>query len=294
MASDRMSRNDSILLLVFVSTLLAIVLITFAPTTDDTAFRMRLWAVADSPISIAVVSTAIAAFAGTWGAQALAERTAKRNALLSEIRSTNIALGLIFNIANTYITTKKQLVRDMVRDYEEQVAARQAHIAGPNAIYPFQYRVELMTITPPLSPIDELRRLMSERITPDGKAIILLTPLLQSINAFADTVSQRNAWIAEVRAMPDGNDTTKAAWFFGLPYAPGRTDDRYPRFISALKTQTDDCIAFSILIGQSLVDYGDRLAARYGDGAPKISKANYKKAADLLPDMSAYADWLKN
>ncbi|MGO9007032.1 MAG: hypothetical protein ACLQIQ_14105 [Beijerinckiaceae bacterium] len=289
-----MSRNDFILLAVFVSTLSAIVLVAFAPVGDEATLTMRVWAIAGSPISIAVVSTFIAAFAGTWGAQVLAERTANRRALLSEIRGTNAALGLVFTIANTYITTKKQLIRDLVQDYEAQAAARQAHYAGVGRGAPFAYRLELQTIAPPFSPIDELRQMLREKITPDGKALILLTPLVQSIQSFADTAIQRNAWIAEVRAMPEDSDAIKSALFFGLPYAPGRTDDRYPKFINALKLQTDDCIAFSILIGQSLVSYGERLMTRYGEGAPKISRANFDKAGDLLPDMAFYADWMKN
>jgi hypothetical protein len=49
------------------------------------------------------------------------------------------------------------------------------------------------------------------------------------------------------RVSYDGN---KAQIIVG--YSPGRTDDRYPNFIKALKLQTDDCIAYSILIGQSI------------------------------------------
>jgi hypothetical protein len=294
MTSNRMSRNDFISLAFFVSMLSAIVLVAFAPVADGSTLTMRLWAIAESPISIAVVSTFIAAFAGTWGAQLLAERTAARKGLLSEIRGTNAALGLVFTITNTYITTKKQLINPLVQDYERQIAARQARVAGEGAGSPFAYHLELQTIVPPFSPIDELRQILREKITPDGKAMILLTPLVQSIHGFASTATQRNAWIAEVRAMPENSDAIKAAWFFGLPYSLGRTDDRYPNFIRALKLQTDDCIAFGILIGQSLVSYGERLATRYGDSAPKISKANFDKAADLLPDMTFYADWVKN
>lgn len=90
------------------------------------------------------------------------------------------------------------------------------------------------------------------------------------------------------------DDVKKGAMFFGVPYATGRIDDRYPNFISALKLQTDDCIAYSLLLGQSLVKYAERLAARYGDGAPEIPRANFEKASELLPDMSAYADWVGN
>jgi hypothetical protein len=89
------------------------------------------------------------------------------------------------------------------------------------------------------------------------------------------------------RVSYDGN---KAQIIVG--YSPGRTDDRYPNFIKALKLQTDDCIAYSILIGQSLASYGKRLTVRYGDSAPRITEANFVKAADLLPDMAPYADWM--
>jgi hypothetical protein len=61
----------------------------------------------------------------------------------------------------------------------------------------------------------------------------------------------------------------------------------------ALEQQTDDCIAFGILLGQSLSAYGERLAKRYGEGAPKISSQGLDKGDDLIPDMSAYADWAR-
>jgi len=66
MTLDRMSRNDFILLAFFVSMLSAIVLVAFAPVADEATLTMRVWAIAGSPISIGVVSTFIAAFAGTW------------------------------------------------------------------------------------------------------------------------------------------------------------------------------------------------------------------------------------
>jgi hypothetical protein len=289
MKQDRVSRNDFILLVVFVGMVSAIVLVAFAPVADEATLTMRLWAIAASPISLGVISTFIAAFAGTWGAQLLAVRTADRKALLSEIRGTNTALGLVFTIANTYLATKKQHIRALVQDYEAQVAARQAQVAEAGSR--FVYHMDLQIIAPPFSPIDELRQMLRERITPDGKAMIMLTPLVQSIHGFADTAAQLNIWIAEVKAMPENSDAMTAAWFFGYPYSPGRTDDRYPNFIKALKLQTDDCIAYSILIGQSLASYAKRLTVRYGDSAPRITEANFDKAADLLPDMAPYADW---
>jgi hypothetical protein len=73
-------------------------------------------------------------------------------------------VGLVFNITNTYIATKKQHVHALVQDYEAQVAARQ------KASSAYIYRLELKNISVPFTPIDELRQMLRERITPDGRA----------------------------------------------------------------------------------------------------------------------------
>ncbi|MDT2022814.1 hypothetical protein [Methylocella sp. CPCC 101449] len=290
MNRQRLNRNDRLLLAVFGSMLFALILIAFAPIGDEASLNVRVWAAVASPIFIATASTFIAAFAGTWGAQLLAERTANRRLMLSEMRGVNAALGLAFNITNTYIVLKKQYVNPLVEAYESQNVARKAHPKGE----PFHYRLDLLNLTPPFSPIDELRQILGEKITPDGKALVLLTPLVQSIQGVADTLTRRDAWIAEIKKLPDSSDKLKAAMFFGLPQEGGLIDDRYPTFVKGLKDQTDDCIAFSILLAEALLKYGERLAMLYGEGAPKISKAHYGKAKSLLPDMTLYQDWIAN
>jgi hypothetical protein len=250
----------------------------------------------NSNIAIAIVSTFIAAFAGTWGAQMLAERTARRRELLAEIRGTNAALGLTFNIANTYIVTKKQHMRELVRQYRHQCATRMAHFEGlANGTVPpgtpFVYGLDLKTISAPFSPYKELQEIVRNKITPDGKALVLLTPLIQSIEGFGEAVTERNRWIEEVKAMPDNTDAKKAALYFGVPYTQGCSDERYPNLINAIEMRTDDCIGFALLIAQSLKAYAERTAARYGSDAPQITAADFSKAGDLLPDMSYYNDW---
>jgi hypothetical protein len=269
-----------------------IVLTGAPPTIPD-----RLWAFLNSALFSAVVATFVSAFAGTWGAQKLAERTARRKDLLNEMRGVNAALGFAFNIANTYIVTKKQHIQEIVTQYKKQCADRKNHLAGVAAgLIPrgttFNYRLELKTISPPFSPVKGLETALSGWITPDGRAAILLTPLIQCIEGFADVATQRNAWINEVKNLPDNDEAHKACLYFGEAYAPNRVDDRYPEMMKAIERYTDDCIAFSILIAESLKKYGDRLAAEYGRGAPKIAKPDFGRAGDLLPDMKSYADWI--
>jgi hypothetical protein len=295
-----LNRNDLVLLTSLVAVLIAIVLVAFAPAgVPPASLTAKLWAAADSAIFIAIVSTGIAAFAGTWGAQLLAARTASRRELLKEIRGTNAAIGLAFNVTNTYITTKKQHVRELINLYRQQRTAWLAHLEGLSAgAIPrntqFAYQLEMRTLYAPFTPYKELQEIMRDKISPDGKALILLTPLIQSIEGFREVFNERNAWIEEIRVMPNGNDALKANLHFGTPFAPHRIDERYPSLMDAMELRTDDCIAFSMLIAQSLKSYGDRLAKQYGEGAPKISAPDFSMAGDLLPNMALYADWLRN
>jgi predicted metal-dependent hydrolase len=259
----------------------------------------QLLAVANSALSITIFSTFISAFAGTWGAQVLAGRTARRKELLHEIRGVNAALGFAFNICNSYIGAKKQHIREIVAKYQKQCADREAHHVGLKegtipAGTPFLYNIELQTILPPFSPIEGLQKVLMDRITPDGRALILLTPLIQSIESFSDIVAQRNAWIAEVKNMPENTDPQKTGLYFGTPYAVGRIDDRYPSLMKALELHTDDCIAFSVLLVGSLRKYGEKLVSQYGRGAPKIGTPNFETAGDLIPDMKQYSAWSNN
>jgi hypothetical protein len=287
-----LKRNDIILLVALVATLVAVVLVAIAPA-GGSSFTARLWAVADSSIFIAIVSTAIAAFAGTWGAQVLAERNARRKELLKEIRGTNAAIGLAFNIANTYITTKKQHVSELTAQYKRQREAWFVHLRGPRGI-PFEYQLEMRSIYAPFTPHEELQEIMQDKISPDGMALIQLTPLIQSIIGFSQMVAERNVWIEEIRRLSDDSDTLKANLYFGTPFAPHRTDERYPTFMNEMELRTDDCIAFSMIIAKSLRSYGLKLAEQLGEGAPKIAAPDFSAAGDLLPDMTAYAAWSRS
>lgn len=257
----------------------------------------HLLTIANSPLSIAVFSTFISAFAGTWGAQLLAERTTRRKELLHEIKGVNAAISFGYNIANSYIGAKKQHLREIIEGYRKQCADFQAHAIGvkDGTIPPgtsFLFKVDLQTILAPFTPIEGLQKTLMDRITPDGRALILLTPLVQSIESFSDIVTQRNSWIAEFKNSPHDNDQYRASLYFGTPYAERRTDDRYPSLMRVLEFHTDDCIAFSILLTESLSKYGERLVARYGRSAPKINKPDFTMAGDLLPDMKQYSAWL--
>ena len=257
-----------------------------------------LWSIANSMVFMAVTGSLVAAFAATWAARNLANWHAERKHLLAEIRGTKAAIGLALNIANTYLTAKKQYVRDLVARYERQCEEREAYLAGLaegriDATVPFQYHIELRTILAPFTLIDSLKQVLTERISPDSQALILLAPLAQSIRDLTDALTQYNGWIEEFKRLPAEADHQRACLYFGTPIAPGCIDDRYPNFMKAIRTQTDDCIAYAMLIADSLKRYGDRLVDQLGLGAPEISVPDFAMADDLLPDMRNFPAWIK-
>ncbi|WP_174504579.1 hypothetical protein [Acidiphilium sp. C61] len=254
--------------------------------------------VLSSPLSIAIFSTSIAAFAGTWGAQLLAERTARRKEILREIRGVNAALSFASNIANTYIVTKKQHTKNLVAKYKQQRTDHESHYMRMNASAisagtTFSLKLTLQTISLPYSPIAELQKTLLDLNNPSGRALLLLTPLTQSIEGFADVVKQRNAWIDEIKNTPDNDDTRRINLYFGTPYANNSVDDRYPKLMEAIEYYNDSCIGFSLILVNVLEEYGEKMAKEYGKHAPKIGRPSFEKASDLIPDLKKYLPWVK-
>lgn len=295
-----MSRNDKILVISLAVVMVSIVLVAYAPSAaENGSLTNRAWSVASSTVFIAIISTFIAGFAGTWGAQVLAERNEKRKALLTEIRGTNMALGFAHNITNTYFVFKKQHALELGARYEKQCAELRDFEARRgartiSATEAFSYEADLRTLAAPFSPIQSLERMLSERIMPEGKAIRLLTPLAQCIEGLKNVIDERNAWIAEFKQLPRNSDLQKADMYFGRKSASGHTDERYTNYMQGMSALTDDCIAFSMLLGQALSKYGEARRSEAGRDAPHLATIDWKKAeaAGLIPDMKHYDQWL--
>ena len=272
---------------VLVTVIIALLLLAYVPTQDAPTSWGRLWHDAGWPIIVAIVSTFISAFAGTWGAQMIAEHIATRKELLAEIRSVNAALALSFNITNTFVAIKKQHVQQLFEEYE---ALRMRHQTFPKDGSEFKVFMDLRELTAPFCPVNELRGIMLEKLSPSIKALMAVTPLVQSVEDISEVMRGRNAWIAQLRASKL-NDVQKIAFYLGFEFAPGQTDIRYQSYMVAMKEKTDDCIMFPIIISKSLKIYGQELRKRYGNDAPEIISGDFQKNAKYLPDLNNYKDW---
>lgn len=291
-----MNRNDKILFGSCCAAFATALLLAFAPNViENDSIAGRVWSLASSTTFVAILSTFIAAFAGTWGAQAIAERGVQRKQLLDEIRGINMALGLAFNIANTFLVVKKEQILPLCTKYKQQRREKAEHDEARSAarIDPFRYAPDLRTLSAPFTPIQELTRVLLDRVG-TCRAQILLAPLFQNIDGLAYAMDSRNSWISEFRLLLERPDNRKSDWYFGVRSTDGMLDTRYPSMIEALEAETDGCIGFALELSKSLREYGEKLKKKNPRFTlPTIGEAFFDKAeeAGLIPDMKTYSEW---
>ena len=88
------------------------------------------WQFANSDFFLALVSAGAGAFAGAYGARHIAERKERQRRLDEEVRSTNAAIMVAFEITNTFLGMKDQHVNNLKDRFDERVNDYQAFIRG--------------------------------------------------------------------------------------------------------------------------------------------------------------------
>lgn len=250
--------------------------------------------------SVFIVS-AVGAFGGAYGAQVIAERTKYREQLMKEIRDTNAAIGIAFNICNSLLSIKRQHIKDLKRLFDESLAAfrqhmqaRQAGSVAPDAVIEIAFDLQTLSL-PPLG-VDMLQGHVLGRLSVTGRPINLTITLNQTVHDLSKSLEKRNDLIEGYKA---GKPELNPALYFGLPQQ-GKTNADYPTTVAAIHSQTDDAIFFSLLLCKDLEKHGKEVAKafakRFGKGAPRISELDFQKAIDLelMPSDENYADWLSS
>jgi len=242
--------------------------------------------------------TALAgAFAGACGAAWIADRKERKRRLLEEIRSTNAAIMLAFNITNSYCGLKKQHVKRLKDNFDSQRSARETFQLEKKqgsipSQKPFKFELDFITLLPVQTPIEVLKKLLFEKISMTGQPTALVATLSQCIDGLNTALELRNNIIEACKASTLSHDE-RASIYFGLPTANGDIDNNYPSYVDAISIQTDDCIFFSKLLGEDLNVHGQKLAKSFGREAPQIHKFDFSIAEQegLIPDAGLYADW---
>lgn len=247
----------------------------------------------DSSFVISAFCTLVAAFAGAFGAQYIAERNKNREFLLREIRNTNAAIVIAFGICNHLLNLKSQHVRLLKKNYDRD-RAEVIEKLECNAPQTLRFVAELQIIQPPSPPTDILNNHVFEKLSAEGRILSLAPMIHQALNSLSDSIEKRNNLVKNYQAS-SLSQSELATLYFGLPYGEGHVDAAYPSTLEAIVNQLDDCIHFTKIMCWELHDYGQYIRKRFGNNAPFISRPDFTKAekSGLMPDPAVYVGWEK-
>lgn len=254
-----------------------------------------------STVFIATVTAFAGAFAGGYSAQRIAERLKIKDELIREIRHTNAAITAAFSICNSFLSLKKQHIKNLAQTYYDQKSTvekiNEQKKTGQPASSTFEFVADFQTIPPMNVPIDRLQSLVYDDISVIGRSLHLTSTLNETIQSLNRSIQERNNFIENYKLSGGLPDDALARIYFGLPDNEGNIDNNYPMYIDAINKLTDDCIQFGLFIVEDLATHGEHLKGNYikkfrGE-KPKIGKPDFSIAEEqcLLPDKSLYMDW---
>ena len=252
---------------------------------------------------VAFVSASAGAFGGALGAQMISEKIRRREDLQKEIRNTNAAIMVAFSICNSYLISKDHNVNPLKEsfdrhklEFEEFDKRSRKALNGERAV--FEFEADFRTITPLSIRTDLLQTFAFEKISLNGRPLVLVDTLTQTISSLNSSIVKRNQLIETYRAQEPIRGKVLTQIYFGRPDDHGNIDNTYPDSMEAIYRLTDDCIFFSKLLCDDLVAHGKKLAERYEKtiskkDVPTINQPHFEKAEriGLMPDPASYADW---
>jgi hypothetical protein len=235
------------------------------------------------------------ALAGALAAQGIAARNKRYDDQVKELGFIGMTAALAYGVTEAFIGVKKSNVKPMFDNWDADRRRREETVrnAARGATPMFEFDADFRTLTPVKAGVDQLRALMYGNIRLDTRAIALMGALDRCVDQHANIIAENNRLVAKFEA---DNLTAEplAARLFGLRVGT-RVDDRYPTTIRALYSGTDDCIMFSRLLGNELVEHGKRLAPK----VPKERRGRYvvtdfsrAERDGLMPNPEEYKDWL--
>ena len=266
------------------------------------------WKFFNTQFALTLIGTSVAAFAGVLGAHFILERFKLKDQLLRELRNTNAAIMISFEICNSMLALKNQYVKQLGVSYQEAKTAFDAfqvrrHENKISRGEFFELQTDFLTLNPMLMPSEILLKQVFEETSPGARALTLTNTLVRSIDSLNRSVSQRNELIetwklkpkpANQAELPQYHDRL-VEFYFGLRDPAGHIDQSYPNSVEAICSLTDDCIQFSSMLCSDLVEYAQKLKKRLGNKAPNVNTPNFDDAykKDLMPDEGNYKDWTK-
>ncbi len=269
---------------------------------DLIPFFQSYWPLAErffnSGFFSAIAGSLAGAFAGATAAQRIADKTRHSDDLLKELRCTNAATMVAFDIANSLLSAKKQHIKAVKVEFDKQRSLATAAVAEQLDGHggEFDFRPDFRTLPILNLPIGILQTQIFEKLSLHGRPFALLTTLAQSLDGLNTAITRRNHLIACYKASSYPPNHLMAL-YFGFRFNH-QLDSEYGDLIEGIYQQTDDSIFFSTKLCADLSEHASQLSAsfkaRFGNDAPQVVTPDFSKAkdTDLMPDEGNYTDWV--
>lgn len=271
--------------------------INFHPILLDT------WHSILSIINSAFISAFFSSLAGTglgvWGAQRFTERTTRRKELLDALRQVNGLIVLGATIANQAMRLKKQHIEPLSITYFEErkraenLNAAYLHGSAPEKIY---FKLEMMHITPLITPIEALKNITySARLMP-GRALALVSMVEQSLTEMSHSIKVRSEQI-EVFKNQEMPTVISVQNYFGLTRRDGNTDALYHDSMVAIREYTNDVIFFAVELTEDLQIHANKIHEKLIHLTKDVGNVNTvdystPRRLGIIPPRENYEDWL--
>ena len=239
-----------------------------------------------------IIVTFISALVGTYGGQFVAEKKHDQRLLIEEFRATNTALMIANGIFNSLINIRKQFSNKFWNSYYEHKAE---YAFGPQVSGEiFNFNPNLITFQNPKLPIDELKKILFEKITLSGRPIAVVTALGQTIDNLESVFAQRNSMVLDWKNNQRPIEIFMAE-YFGTPLSPNMTDMTFVHLVDGIYNLVETAQFFSMLLSNDLRKHASILRDQIKAKGLRIYEIKYDTLEkDLLPKEENYQQWINN
>lgn len=255
----------------------------------------------NSNFASSLLAAAAGAFAGAWASQRIADRSKRRSDLLQQLRGTNAAIMVSGTICNSFLGFKSQFAKPLFdtfqKDRTDFLTYQEKRKAGQSEVAAFQFNADFRDFSIPLPPVETLKELIHAKLSLTDRSISALANVEQAIQGLSHVMEKRRFFAEQAFSGSIWNELLPAH-YFGLPLKAGHVSELHPDLVFAIHSYTNDIIAFSHYLCESLIAHGGRVRSSYikafDKKIPEITTINFSKprANGLFPPDSDYASWL--
>ncbi|MEQ8267318.1 MAG: hypothetical protein RH982_08980 [Parvibaculum sp.] len=202
-------------------------------------------------------------------------------------------------ICNTFLNFKEQLIGPAKNQHDTEVQRRLKYLASLEKrpelkTVPYELITDFHTFECLSPPTDILQNLAFEKISLNGRPLVLSTILAQTETSINAAIGGHRDLCHFFKENSPWDPDVLAPAYLGIPDKDGHQDRRYALFLKSISEKTDDGIWFSNLLCKDLIKHGEKLRRDFGKTAPQINKVDFSDAEKkgLIPDFKAYKTWL--